>query len=68
MIVGDPASDLYVKTATESSRQMKLGNAATGNRPIKPRPVIRIGERNRVTGVVAPENRPIVEGKLLERE
>jgi DNA gyrase subunit A len=68
VVVGEPGSDLYVITATESSRHMKLGNAATGNRPIKPRPVIRIGERNRVTGVVAPQSRPIVEDEPPDRE
>jgi len=63
VVVGHPKSDLFVKTATGSARQMKLGSAVTGNRPIKPRPVIRIGERNRVTGVTVLRKRPEMSGE-----
>ena len=63
VVVGHPKSDLFVKTATGLVRQMKLGSAVTGNRPIKPRPIIRIGERNRVTGVAALRMRPEMSGE-----
>jgi DNA gyrase subunit A len=63
VVVGHPKSDLFVKTATGSARQMKLGSAVTGNRPIKPRSVIGLVERNRVTGVAALRKRPEMSGK-----
>lgn len=58
-VVGLANEDLYVTTAIGSARRMKLGKAVTGNRPIKPRPIVRLGDRNRVTGVVKPISRPV---------
>ena len=63
VVVGYPKSDLIIKTASGSARQIKLGSAVTGNRPIKPRPIIRLGENNRVTGVVALRMRPEMSGE-----
>ena len=56
--IGDSKTTLYVNTATGSAKRMLLGKAVGGNRPIKPRSVLRLGQRNRVTGVVLPKSRP----------
>jgi DNA gyrase subunit A len=55
--IGSPKSVLYVNTAAGSSKRMLLGKAVSGNRPIRPRPVLRLGHRTRVTGVVLPRIR-----------
>jgi DNA gyrase subunit A len=60
VVVGDLKSTLYLTTSTGSVKRTILGKAATGNRPIKPRPLIRIGERNRITGAIAFRIRPAV--------
>jgi DNA gyrase subunit A len=52
---------VYVILANGSARRMKAGKATSGNRPIKPRPVVRLGARNRVTGVVTLTRRPTTE-------
>ncbi len=57
-VIGDAKEDIYVMTAGGSARSMKLGKAVTGNRPIKPRPIVRLGDRNRVTGAVGLQPRP----------
>jgi hypothetical protein len=49
---------LYVILANGSARRMKAAKAVSGNRPIKPKPVVKLGARNRVTGVVVPRLRP----------
>lgn len=51
-VIGSSSSTVYVLAASGSVRRMRLDKAVTGNRPIKPRPVVRLGERNRITGVV----------------
>jgi len=51
-VVGKADESVYVITAAGSTRRMNVDKATTGNRPIKPRPVVRLGKRNRVTGAV----------------
>jgi DNA gyrase subunit A len=55
--IGSPKATIFVNTAGGSSKRMPLGKAVDGNRPIKPRPVVRLGQRNRVTGAVMPRPR-----------
>jgi DNA gyrase subunit A len=57
VVIGDPKSTLYLNTAAGSAKRMLLGKAVLGNRPIKPRPLLRLGQRNRVTGAVLPRFR-----------
>ncbi len=52
---------IYVILASGSARRMTAGKATSGNRPIKPRSVVRLGARNRVTGVVTLKERPATE-------
>jgi DNA gyrase subunit A len=56
-----PDETVYVILANGSAKRMKAGKAASGNRPIKPRPVVRLGARNRVTGVVTLTGRTTTE-------
>ena len=66
--IGGAKTTLYVNTATGSAKRMLLGKAVEGNRPIKPRPVLRLGERNRVTGVVRPMSRPTNVGEPADKQ
>jgi DNA gyrase subunit A len=60
-VVGNAEDSLYVITAAGSARKMKVGAAAIGNRPIKPREIVRLGQRNRVTAAVLMRIRPNIE-------
>jgi len=59
-VIGDAKDDIYVMTAGGSARRIKLGTAVNGNRPIKPRPIVRLGDRNRITGAVGLQPRPVM--------
>jgi DNA gyrase subunit A len=59
-VVGSPAATVYVITAAGSARRMQLDKAKTGGRPIKPRPVVRLGQRNQVTGAVLLRERQVL--------
>lgn len=61
VIIGDEKSELLVKTATGSTRRTPINKAVIGSRSIKPRPLISVGERNRVTGALRMMSRPEVE-------
>jgi hypothetical protein len=52
VVVGPEKTRLIVTTALGSTKQMALGKAAVGSRSIKPRPLIKIGERNRILGAI----------------
>ena len=67
-VVGKPKDSLYVITAAGSARRMDIDKATTGNRPIKPRPVVRLGTRNRVTGAVLLRHRQEIEKNVLDEE
>jgi DNA gyrase subunit A len=56
--VCSPGAQLLVTTAIGSTRTLHLKETATGSRTIRPRPVIKIGQRNQVTGVVQVSARP----------
>jgi DNA gyrase subunit A len=67
-VVGKAKDSLYVITAAGSARRMDIDKATTGNRPIKPRPVVRLGTRNRVTGAVLLRHRQEIEKNDLDEE
>ncbi len=51
-------AQLLITTAIGSTRKISLKETQTGSRAIKPRSVLKIGPRNRVTGVVQVSERP----------
>ncbi len=57
-IVDAPQATLFVITAAGSVKKSGIGKATVGNRPIKPRPAVRLGQRDRVSGAVALRRRP----------
>jgi DNA gyrase subunit A len=60
-VVGDDETRIIVTTATGSTKQVRMGETTIGARAVRPRPVLTIGERNRVTGAVRARGR--VEGR-----
>ncbi len=59
-LIGEEDTELIVLTSIGSAYQMKVNAAAIGNRPIKPQPVITIGDRSRITGAARLRWRPAV--------
>jgi DNA gyrase subunit A len=57
-IIDVSSAILYISTTSGLVRKMSLGKAIKGNRPIKPRPVLKLGKRNRVTGATGLRERP----------
>jgi DNA gyrase subunit A len=51
-VIGDANDTLYVTTADGRVRRLRLAQAPSGGRTIKPQPVSGAGTRKRVTGVV----------------
>jgi DNA gyrase subunit A len=51
-------AQLLVTTAIGSTRRLRLRDTSTGSRAITPRSVLKISDRNRVTGVVQVVTRP----------
>jgi DNA gyrase subunit A len=57
-VVGDEETRIIVTTELGSAKSLKLGKTKTGGRHVKPAPLIRVGERNGVSGVVRISGRP----------
>lgn len=57
-VVGDPDTMIVITTAIGSTLKLRIKEAPLGGRSIKPRPVLKMGERNRVTGAVCTTARP----------
>jgi DNA gyrase subunit A len=51
-VIGYDDTNIVITMANESTKSVKLGKTTKGNRPIKPRSVIKLGIRNRITGAV----------------
>ena len=49
---------VILTTALGSTKKLKISDGTVGSRSIKPRPIVRIGTRNRVTGAVMARTRP----------
>ena len=58
VVVGPEKMQLLITTAIGSTKKLILGKTQLGSRSIKPRPVITVGERNRITGAVRLTTRP----------
>lgn len=56
-VIGNDDSIVVITMANGSTKTVKLGKTVKGNRPIKPRPIIKLGNRNRITGAVLPQVR-----------
>ncbi len=67
-VVGKAKDSLYVITAAGSARKMDIDKTRTGSRQIKPRPIVRLGTRNRVTGAVLMRQRQEIEKNDLDEE
>lgn len=58
LAVGSAETELIIKTALGSAKTVAIGDAVNGSRAIKPRPIVKIGPRNRITGLVKLGSRP----------
>ncbi len=61
VVIGAEKLQILITTAIGSTKKLILGKTQLGSRAIKPRPVLRMGERNRITGAVKSSARPRVE-------
>ena len=52
-VIAENDTTLIITMANGSTKSVKLGKTIKGNRPIKPRPLIKLGKQNRITGAVA---------------
>jgi DNA gyrase subunit A len=52
-VTGDERTRLYITTANGSVKKLRLGETHTGSRTVKPRPVVSLANRDRVTGAVS---------------
>jgi DNA gyrase subunit A len=50
IVIGELKTEILVLTSTGSVRRVRLDAGAVGSRPVKPKPVVRVGGRSRVTG------------------
>jgi DNA gyrase subunit A len=61
VVIGSEKMQILITTAIGSTKKLILGKTQLGSRAIKPRSVLRMGERNRITGAVRLTTRPSVE-------
>jgi DNA gyrase subunit A len=61
-VVGPEERPFYILTALGSVKGSRIDKAAVGSRASKPQPLVTVGARNRIAGVIAPANRPSVNG------
>ena len=57
-LIGDEDTQIIITTAIGTTKKLILKETYTGSRSIKPRSVLTIGARNRVTGAVKARLRP----------
>ena len=63
MVVGLEETELIITTTAGAVKRLRLSKTATGSRPIRPRPVLRVGKQSRVTGAVRTVARPELNGE-----
>ena len=61
VVVASGRTELLVKTAIGSTRKVRVDKCTIGRRSIKPRNVVSVGNRNRITGAVQMTERPEVD-------
>jgi DNA gyrase subunit A len=59
-VICSETTELLVTTELGSTKKMRLKDGAVGNRSLKPRSVMTVGERNRITGALRLTERPEV--------
>jgi DNA gyrase subunit A len=57
-VAGDEETRIIVTTELGSTKTVKLGKTKKGSRHVKPAPLIRVGERNGISGIVRISGRP----------
>jgi len=57
-VVGHRERVVIITTALDTTATVRLDEGPVGSRPIKPRAVVALGPRNRVTGIVRVSGRP----------
>jgi DNA gyrase subunit A len=57
-IIGKPDTQIVVTTSSGSTKKLKLKETYVGGRAVKPRSLLSVGARNRVTGAVSVAARP----------
>jgi len=59
-VIGDENTQILITTGIGSTKKLKLKESYLGNRAVKPRSVMTVGERNRITGALCMVSRPDV--------
>jgi DNA gyrase subunit A len=59
-VIGDENTQILITTGIGSTKKLKLKESYIGNRAVKPRSVMTVGERNRITGALCMVSRPDV--------
>ncbi|MEZ4589690.1 MAG: DNA gyrase subunit A [Chloroflexota bacterium] len=63
-VIGDENTQILITTGIGSTKKLKLKETYIGSRAIKPRAVMTVGERNRITGALCMVNRPEIEDEV----
>jgi DNA gyrase subunit A len=66
VVITSERTELLVKTAIGSTKKVRVSNTTIGSRAIKPRSVVTVGDRNRITGAVKMMDRPDVNDEEQE--
>ncbi len=59
-VVCSEKTEILVKMATGSVKKWQVKKGATGSRQVVPKPIMKVGDRNRVTGALRTAERPDV--------
>ncbi len=65
-VIGDENTQILITTGIGSTKKLKLKESYLGNRGVKPRSVMTVGERNRITGALCTVSRPDVVEEEIE--
>jgi DNA gyrase/topoisomerase IV subunit A len=60
-VIGEESTQILITTAIGSTKKLKLKETYIGSRSVKPRPLMTVGQRNRITGALRLISRPDVE-------
>ncbi|MCA9918711.1 MAG: DNA gyrase subunit A [Anaerolineales bacterium] len=63
-VIGDENTQILITTGIGSTKKLKLKETYIGSRAIKPRAVMTVGERNRITGALRMVSRPEIEDEV----
>ena len=60
-VIGDENTQILITTGIGSTKKLKLKETYIGGRAVKPRSVMTVGQRNRITGALCMVSRPEIE-------